>query len=441
MQERKHSKYSPSRAEQFFACPGAPNLLARTPARPKDRYAFEGDMGHKVFETALMNGIWDAARAIDASEYGLGVLEEYLQNDPVRIKDFKVSINDALDYINILLDDIQIKYGDAHIFVETRVNPPIASSPDDAAGYCDVAIYSAKARHLWVIDYKHGVGIVKAVVGNKQVMQYAAGFLYDVTTPVDASLVDKVTLAIVQPRAFHAQGPIREIDMTPLELTDYLMDLDIAIEKCMAHDAPLIPGPQCDMCEARSTCPAAQMGALQIISPEMTEPKHIAAGLPEVTLIDTGRLGYIYQHLDMVRGWCKDVEKRIYELNMQGVSVPGTKLVAAKAEREWFGEEEDRVTKLAALIGCKKEDLYRKPQAMPITEVEKIVVEAFKERVGRKRKKQAAEEARQMFAYYTTKESSGKLTLVTADDSRPPANRAATAFNQVAGLTLPPQTT
>lgn len=431
--ERIHTRFSPSRSEQFFLCPGSVNLLARTPSRPTSPYAVGGDIAHAVLEAGLKNGCTNATQSIELTEYGLGVLEEMYKEAVPDIIDFKASINDALDYVWELMNSLNAQYGDAQMFVEVRVDPPISSAPGEAAGFCDIAIYSAKARRLWVIDYKHGAGVTKSVVGNTQVKQYAAGFLYDDNAPVDKNNVDTVTLVIIQPRAFHPDGDIREYNTSPLELADYLIELDEQIAICMEPNAPLVPGvEQCRFCDARSTCPAIEAKSLSVMREQFKTVRDLRApALPDVKTLDPFRLGYIKQQMPLIYSWLNDVDKHIYELNMNGIHVPGTKLVEVDAKREWFEKDElKRAEALAALIGCDQTDLYR-VKFETITNTEKMIVDAFKRRVSKGRKKQAAEEAKQLFAYHTIKESSGNLTVVLDDDPRPPANRAIKSFGQL----------
>lgn len=440
--ERQHTRFSPSRSEQFFLCPGSVNLLARTPSRPTSIYALEGEIAHTVLEAGLRNRLNNATDALEHTEFGMGVLEELYGEVVKNVNEFKASINDALDYVWNLVDTIEAAHGDAQLFIEVRVDPPITSSPGEAAGYCDIAIYSAKARHLWVIDYKHGAGVAKAAVGNTQVKQYAAGFLYDDSTPVDKNNVDHVTLAIIQPRAFHADGNIREYTTNPLELADYLIELDEKIEEAMRPDAPLVPGvEQCRFCDARSTCPAVEAKALAAVNTQFANVRDIAEPkLPAPSTLDIARLAYIAQVKPLIMAWFNDVDRHLYELMMNGTDIPGLKLVEAQARREWHGEEKERAEKLAAVIGCDVTELYR-ATFKTITDVEKMMVDAFKDRVGRGKKKQAAEDAKQMFAYFTTKQSSGNLSVVSEDDPRPPANRALSSFNQVVGLLPSPTNT
>lgn len=427
--EREHREFSPSRSERFILCPGSVNLLRRTPARERTIYADEGDVAHKVLEAGLTTFAINANQAIENSIY---CCEDF-------DSEFKASINEALSYVWGVMQEVNGKYGDAVLYVETFVNPPVAAAPGEAGGYCDVAIYSAKARHLWVVDYKHGVGIAKAVVGNTQVKQYAAGFLFDENRLVDPESVDDVTLVIVQPRAYHPDGDIREYQTTPGHLWDYLLELEGYIEEALKPDAPLKPGvDQCRFCEARSACPALEARAVAIINPQFNNTRQVTvATLPDPKTMDVQRLSYIKQQFELFRIFMNGVDSHVDELVRSGVHVPGWKMVETNPKRVWYGDENERAYKLASLIGCKPSDLYR-TSFKTLTDVEELVVTAFKSRVGKGRKKQAAEEAKQLFAYFTIKESSGNLTLVPEDDPRPAVNKALQSFETIRGAIEPP---
>jgi hypothetical protein len=408
------------------------NLLARTPPRPSSPDAERGTRAHEILEIALTNGFTTAAPAIDESNYCLS--PEIFNTDD------RASINDALDFIWDLMAEIDLMYGDPVIFIERYVNPPVDAAPGEAAGFCDIAIYSARARRLWVMDYKHGAGISKAVIGNPQVKQYAAGFLYEDNPAVDPANVDVVTLVIIQPRAFHPDGDIRQYDITPAELFDYLMNLDEIIEDCLKPDAPLTPGvDQCRFCDARTTCPAAEKAAVAVANQHFASIRDVAVPrLPDVRTLDGDRLAYIVAMKGFVKSWFDACEQQAEDMLRAGVPVGDLKLVEANPKREWYGTDEDDIaTRLSAVVGCKKEDLFRK-SLITITDAESLITQAFKARVGRGQKKQAAEDAKHTFAYFTLKKSSGNLTMVSADDPRPAVNKALNAFSGISGLLPPP---
>jgi len=428
--DREHKQFSPSRSETFFKCPGSVNLLARLPAREQSIYADEGTIAHEVLEAGLSNRCINATQAIEAS---IHCCEDF-------DVEFKGSINDALDYVWQLMEDVNKEFGDAILYVERFVNPPVAAAPGEAAGYCDIAVYSAKARRLWVIDYKHGKGIAKAALGNTQVKQYAAGFLFEDNAVVNAAYIDLVTMVIIQPRAFHPDGEIREYDTTPAVLFDYIMELDEAIELCQDPSAPLIPGDeQCRFCDARSSCPAIQALVVNAVNPAWSRIEDVKqVQLPDIKSLDINRLSYALQMSDIISIWINGVKGHADELLRSGIPIPGFKLVEVHPKRKWYGDDEEDIAKrLAATIGCPVDEVWTR-KLITITDAEKLIKESFKKRVARNRRKQAAEEATQTFAYFTLKQSSGTTTMVPNDDPRPAADKVAQAYSGIAGLISPP---
>lgn len=433
-EEREHRDFSPSKSERFFNCHGSYHRIKAVPVRETSPYALEGSIAHKVLESGLIHGDEVVLWAIKHSPYdGHPLTKGY--------HDFHYSIQDALDYIWDVMSNLNEAYGDAVLSVEAYVNPPVSLAPGEAAGYCDVRIHSAKGRILYVIDYKHGAGVAKAAEGNTQVKQYAAGVLYGDTNAIDPLSVDKVVLTIIQPRAFHPDGDIREYVVSPLELVDYLIELDEVIGKCLEPNAPLTPGVSwCQFCEARSSCPALRQTTVAAIlgDAEKQIEDLTKRTIPDPRSLDVNRLAYVLQMKPYIQSWLSDVEAHADELSRAGFNIPGFKRVETDRRRKYSGHREELAHKLAALIGCDIKEVYKEPSLLNITDMEDKVVQAFKSRVGRGKKKKAAEDARIMFAYFTTKESSGSTVLVPLEDRRPAVNRVEQTFGSIGGLITPP---
>jgi hypothetical protein len=252
--------------------------------------------------------------------------------------------------------------------------------------------------------------------------------LYDEQSPARAftDVIDAVMLVIIQPRSFHAEGEIREYTASVLEVCDYLMDLNERVAACLPADAPLIPDvrKQCRMCEARDSCPALEAAAVSAMQPNAIVVQDLNPNLADqVSAMDIERLSRIRAMRPTIEAMLNAVEKRVAYLLHNNIPVPGAKLVQAKPKRMWHEEERVRAEKLAALIGVPIDELYE-VSFRSITDVEKMVVQAFKSRVGKKQRRQAAQDAKQLFAYYTTKQSSGDLVVVSEDDPRPSVDKA-----------------
>lgn len=431
--DRTHARFSPSQSERFLACPGSVAMLERVPARQESPYAIEGTKAHEVLDAALQNRV---RRGLEAHrEYSSLCMEEF-------DGDFYYSVQVALNYIYELLDE----YPDAVLYNEARVNPPLPSAPGEAAGFCDVAIHIPSIATLYVIDYKHGAGVTKAAKGNSQPLQYASGFLYEENPKVDPATVDKVVCVIIQPRAFHPEGMIREWELTAYEVYEYLDTLDAGVRECLKPNAPLIPeksaGGHCTFCDAKTVCPAREAFGLQkAVNSTFRNIYDVKAPeIPNAYNLDIERIGYIMQWKPYLEKFLADVEKHGQELMEQGFNVPGFKIVETQAKRKWYGSENDIAFKLAALA---KTDVAEVMQSklISITDAERLVVEAFKSSVGRGKKKQAAEDAKAAFALLTLKQSSGAVTVAPIDDPRPAVNKAATTFSGIGNLLPPPSIT
>ena len=199
--ERQHRLYSPSQADDFFICAMRQRAQAAAPKEPESPYALEGTQAHEVLQAALENGVRDAKTA--HLEYS--TLFMYDLDDGRN--EFYLAIDAALAHIYDLLDE----HPDNVLYVENFVDIPITSYPGQAGGFCDVGVYVPSQRLLHIIDYKHGAGIAKSAE-TRQMKGYGAGFLYDDHgSLIDPDTVDTVELWIIQPRAFHAAGPIRSV--------------------------------------------------------------------------------------------------------------------------------------------------------------------------------------------------------------------------------------
>lgn len=434
--QRTHRRFSPSQSERFRACYGSTELLKRVPPMPPTEWSIEGTKAHEILQCALENRVRRAQEA--HTEYSTLCMEDL--NTPENF--FYFSIQVALNHIYSILDE----HPDAIMWVEQEVVPPTDAAPGEAGGYCDVIIYVPSLRLLYVIDYKHGAGVTKAVKGNTQIMQYANGVLYSDDPIVDPDTVDTVVLTIIQPRAFHPDGSVREYEMTPAELYLDLLDLNDDIAQNLKPKATLRPDDggkttdHCRFCDAKTVCPAREAMAVKAISTSYrTVPEIKKPDLPVAATLDIDRLVYISMHAPMLRKFLDDVDAHIENLIKGGYHVPGKKLVEVKSQRRYFGDTEDVARKIAALADVPLDDVYEK-KLISITNAEKLIVEAFKRKVGRGRKNKAAENARHAFAFLTIKQSSGNLTVVDDDDPRPPVNRAITNFAQISAA-LPAPTT
>lgn len=430
MSERAHKPFGASAADANALCPGGWRQRQRVP-NIDSPYSIEGTKAHTVLDHALKNGMRDAATAHADSELWADDLDDGRNG-------FYRSIDIALTYVYELLDGNP----DAVMYNEVRVDPPLPASPGDAAGYCDIGIFLPSARMLYVIDYKHGAGVAKDVNTTRQPKQYAAGFLFEENARIDPDDVDVVVLVMLQPRVYNKTGLFfQELPLPTYEVYDYLDEMNDIVTACLDPNAPLVPGDeQCRFCSAAAVCPAREALALGSAIQGYKQIGDLPnAVLPEPQELGLDRLALILQHAGTLKSWLKKCEEYAFSLAMEGHPPPGKKLVEAKAKREWFGHTDEIVEQLTTLGGLDIEDVYPR-QLVPITEAQKLFVDAYRKAAPKGKKTKAAQDANEAFALLTLKKTSGSLSLADISDARPAVNRAANTFSQLGQVALPAPT-
>lgn len=434
---RSHAKYGMSSLYRYSVCFGSVRLSEAAPKRPPTSYAVDGTEAHELLDYAFKNGIWDA--------YAASVSRGTVAHDthPDR-EDRLAACQDMLDYVS----DIMAAYDDAVLYVEHPFEFP-SFITDEAWGTCDIVIHIPSFRLVYVIDYKHGAGeaidVFTPKMGpNKQAMGYGTGAVCG-SGHLD---VDTAMLVIVQPRAFHPYGRIREHAVSREQMEDFVLEVDGYIAKCEDPNAPLVPydgknndRDHCKWCPANLICPAREAKALSVVSNTFKTVKDVRVDqfVPPAA-VGMDRVAYVLAAKPYVMQWFKDYEDFAYEHAMSGGHVPDHKIVEAQARRRWDGNELELAHQLMALAKLDPNvpedwDKVYPRKLITITEADKLVGKAFKATARKGAKKKAAEDATVALSALTIKESSGNLVLVDATDPRPAADRAAIAFKSVL---LPP---
>lgn len=397
-------------------------MSATVGERPSGPYAVDGTEAHELVEYTLRERYTNAKEALVMS----GMVWTHRTDD----EDNRLaSVQTMLDYVYELLDT----YEDAELILEHTFTFPTKTGAD-AGGTNDVIIIVPSLNLMYVVDFKNGAGHAVEVEDNPQLMFYGVG----ACTDGGALQYDHYTviLTIVQPRAFHSQGPVREWLVPQGRLDTFVDEVDAAIEACEGESPALVPGPeQCRWCDASSVCPAIEKAALQAVSVNFASVQQITTTtLPTVRDVPADRLGEILAAKPILETWLKEAEEYAFELAMAGYTVPGRKLVEAQARRRYTKDDGATAEELMILAGADIDDVMPRT-LIGITAGEKLVKDAYKAVAPRGKKKQAAEDAGKAFALLTTKDTSGTLTLVDAADRRQAVNRSAVNFATVA---LPP---
>lgn len=185
-------------------------------------------------------------------------------------------------------------------------------------------------------------------------------------------------MVVLQPRAFHKDGPIRTVRYTVADMfawAEWFRKASIATDD---PNAPLVAGDsQCVFCpvkRSRLGCPALRdktMDTFQVKNVAQIPAKVLRD--PKSLTEDERRL--ILDSASLIESFIKAVKATAQEDLMNGIPVPGQKLVRGKGgNRKWLDEAKVE-QHLTRNLGLKKNELFAKPKLLGI---EKLLTAAKK---------------------------------------------------------------
>lgn len=227
--------------------------------------------------------------------------------------------------------------------VETLLTAHALIHPD-CEGTPDAYLLDLAAKRLIVWDYKYGHGYVEPF-GNEQMLCYVAG-IFEAYELTDAEVADlRVSLRIVQPRNYDANGPVRAWDTTGAVCTAEIEVLRAMAEAAKGPDPRTVTGPHCDHCDARHACPALlQLGSRIMDMAGRAVPFDLA----------NEPLGSYLRNLDIAERRLKALrtgleEQALAEIRAQR-TVPGWTIGYSKSREVWTAPVAE-ITAMADLLG------------------------------------------------------------------------------------------
>lgn len=340
---RAHSSFGASGAHRWLVCPASVSLQAGLPDTANE-HAAEGTAAHELAEMALRSGK-------DCSTY-LGMT--------LHADGYEFEVTDEMaENVQIYVDFVRSFEPAGTVMIERRFDLSKIRPPAPMFGTADAVIYVPGEKLLVVADLKYGRGKVVDVEDNPQLKYYGLGAMLDI--PKDWA-IDRVRLVVVQPRA--GGDAVRTWDTTPDVLLDYAMDVIEAARRALAPDPETVPGDHCRWCRAAGTCPGLRDKALAVAQEEF-------GGLPAPEQLTPEQIGDLLDKADVVEEWLSALRAHAFRQAEAGVEIPGRKLVAKRATRQWAAPEEEIVKRLVEK-GAVKDDLYVKKLVTP-AQAEKVV--------------------------------------------------------------------
>ena len=218
---------------RWSECPGSVQLCEIADESPSSIHAQQGTIAHEVAAFFLERGYWPLP-----DEFGLTMSE---------LNAMAKAISVYTDYIlRMRIREPQSIFHVEHGFDMGMVYP-------NAFGTADFVAYNPATRHLRVIDYKHGAGLVVEVEKNTQLLYYALGAAVTLNYPLQT-----IELVVAQPRAFHAKGPIRNWFVTIEEMFEFMAYLRESAKKTELPNPTFKAGSHCFFCGAIDICPLSK---------------------------------------------------------------------------------------------------------------------------------------------------------------------------------------
>lgn len=214
----EHAPFSPSASEKWLNCPGSFAAEFGLPGRTS-LYAEEGTTAHAIFAQALLR---------DVSPYQL--TDDQLMARPLH---------------EAWLAAKQLIAG--RRFLVERKLEPLPGLPD-LWGTADVVVFDRNGFVVMVVDLKFGSGVV-VEPDTAQLCIYAL-----LAAQQFGGSPNGITAVIIQPRALHSAGPVRDHHYSVDALSAFLVELQGGIAAALQPEAPRVSGLWCRFCAAKNIC-------------------------------------------------------------------------------------------------------------------------------------------------------------------------------------------
>mgnify|MGYP000262363420 CR=1 FL=1 len=260
-----------------------------------------------------------------------------------------VADQDMIDSVTVytgLIESLQVKLNITW-YIEKRVHMT-SLGRNDVFGTSDSIGVDLVNRTLYVIDYKHGEYTVVEIENNTQLIGYALAALDELKL---WGQIETVVTMIVQPRAPHRDGPIREHTYSVLELRDeWFPRYYEAVVQGENPSSKAVAGDHCMHCPARGSCRTKVQHDLDIIYRSDTP-------LDKLT---NEEVEYLYENLKSAKKCLDAIEKRALRIAHEGYRFSSFKMVDSRT-RYTCTDEEGLYQRAVKDVGVEKaSELYEK---------------------------------------------------------------------------------
>jgi len=308
MELAKHSSIvGGSTAKRVIGCPGSVALCAKMPPKPSSKYADEGTLLHNVMDVILSTGQTPES-CIDMTYEGIKLTQELIDE----------KVYPALKALDEIDPNKEMEYA-----TETKVGfgdflPGVFGSTD---------LLGRIGRRAFILDWKFGAGVPVLADDNPQLMFYAAAAMRTPEVQWVFDECDEIECIIVQPPS------VKRWVTTTKRIKAFEQELLMAVKIAQLPDAPINIGDHCRWCAAKPTCPK-MTGAVD------------RALHAQIDILNVAQISNYLRQADTLEQWITDLRALAHQVLEAGKPVPGYKLVAKRAIRQWGDEDQALVAML-----------------------------------------------------------------------------------------------
>lgn len=322
----QHSKIvGGSTAKRVINCPGSVALVAKMPPQIESKYAAEGTLLHACMDELL------AGEDVAATMAKMNLTDEQ-----------QVKIHTALD----ALDEID---PDKEMVFTQEVEVAFEGVKGLEGVFGNVDLIGRIADRVVVLDWKFGDGVMVDAEENPQGLFYAAAARR--TKDLQWVFEDTMDIEIVIVQPPHIRRWVTSFQ----RLEQFEAELQQAVKLAQKPDAPLAIGDWCRWCTGKTICPQ--------MTGEIDRTVHL-----KLEALEPEQLGAALQMADKLETFIADARKLAVARLEKSMPVPGYKLVAKRATRQWADEK----TADAALAGLGVTERYKKELISP-AQAEKVL--------------------------------------------------------------------
>jgi hypothetical protein len=304
-----------STAKRVINCPGSVALCQKVPPKPSSKYADEGTLLHNVM-AELLGSDKELRHVLDMEYNGIKLTGDLLDE----------KVRPAMDAINEIDPEARLEYAVEQTVSFGDLLPGVFGSCDLIGRIGDRAI---------VLDWKFGDGVAVEAEDNPQLLFYTAAAIRTPALEWVFKDAKEIECIIVQPPKIKRW--VTSFD----RVRQFERELVYAVKQSAKPDAPLKIGEHCRWCAAKPICPLMTGAVDRAMQTQIKE-------------LDAAQLGQMLERAAVLEDWISDLRALAMQVLESGNPVPGYKLVAKRATRQWRDEE----TAKAALCAL-----------LPITEV------------------------------------------------------------------------